>query len=337
MVLVHVGYPKAGSTTLQTQLFAMHPDIINLSLYPTHNIGNDAEGASRNAVSHRAIPYLSDPRIAEIYRTLTRTSGLAFDASEAKRQWQVISADYQVDDPVKPRTTVLSHESITSGRFSNPEVVEKARRIRAVFGEEVRILIMIRAQGSLLTSLYRDHPFDPRTLEYRTRPVSFPEWLDIDLGRGCLSVSGTLLFDKMTRVYEGLFGEGKVLVMPLELLRRDLPFACSQLSRVLNINFEKSYELLDRGPANTGISAAGISYRKARAVVSPAVRWLRPFKKPLKRLDSALFAQFKKRGPSASIEIPERSHRLLRELYADDNARLAQRLNLPLAEMGYET
>ena len=40
-IFFHIGFPKAASTTLQKQLFANHPQLVNLGLYPTSNVGND--------------------------------------------------------------------------------------------------------------------------------------------------------------------------------------------------------------------------------------------------------------------------------------------------------
>ena len=332
---IHVGYPKAGSTTLQKRLFALHPEIINLGLYPTNNIGNSVDGPNLDEIC-RKVPYLYDPRIAELYRRLSRTSGLEFDQSAVRALWEGIAQDYVLAQPGFPQaTTVLSHESLTSGRFSNPEVVEKARRVRQVFGQS-KVLLMIRFQPSMLVSLYRDHPFDPRTLEYRKRPVTFPEWLEIDLNREWLSLSHTLLFDTMTRVYEALFGSENLLVLPLEMLRHDLQRAAQYLSDFLNIDACKTFELLNREPENTGISVSGNSYRMTRARIAPLLKWLHPFKTPLKRLDSYLFSQFKKRGTTASIVIPDKYKEKLAALYSQENARLSKRRGLSLKELGYD-
>lgn len=333
-LVAHVGYPKAGSSTLQKKLFSNHPDLINLGLYPTANIGNDGiSGDVRSTVASQ-IPYISDKRIPLLYKQLAQSAGLKFEEEEAKKLWDSILNDHIYSEHDKNNTVVVSHESLTSGRFSNPEIVEKARRVRSVFGD-ARILIMIRSQQEMLKSLYRDHPFDPRTIEYRRRPVNFPEWLEIDLNRGFLSLSHTLLFDSMTRVYENLFGSENVMVIPLEMLRHDFKSTVDALSSFLNVDANKTFELLQGEPENTGLSAAGNSYRKVRATIAPFLRWLHPIKRPLKKVDEFLFSQLKKKGGTESIVIPEIYQKKLSDLYSQDNARLSKRRSLFLQNLGY--
>lgn len=46
--VVHVGYPKAASTSLQKHLFDRHPQIRNLGVFPTGNVGEDSDYINEN-------------------------------------------------------------------------------------------------------------------------------------------------------------------------------------------------------------------------------------------------------------------------------------------------
>lgn len=79
MLTVHIGYPKAGSTTLQQNLFAQHSEIINLGLYPTANVGNPSSANKVREQQEFNVPYLKDGRIKSLYSELVQADGIVFD------------------------------------------------------------------------------------------------------------------------------------------------------------------------------------------------------------------------------------------------------------------
>jgi len=335
LTIFHVGYPKAASTMLQKQLFALHPSLINLGLYPSSNIGND-NVKPLDQENFDKIPYLSDSRIKALYKILTQSGGLEFDFEAAKSLWQQIANDYATSNSHREISSniVLSHEAVTSGRFAHPEILEKARRIREVFGC-IKIIMICRRQQEMLKSLYRDHPFDPRSLESRPRPVGFREWLAIDLERGPLSLTKSLYFDRAASVFEDLFGQDNVLVLPMELLQSDLRLFSEQISGFLGIEYEPTYLLLDNPPINAGISAYGYKYRLMKAKLMPWIKYLGPLKKYLLPLEGFVFDFLKSHGAPAEITIDNDQEQFLKQLFAKDNASLANRRKLPLHDLGY--
>lgn len=320
---------------LQKKLFALHPGLINLGLYPLGNIGNDKVRHLEQEDNDK-IPYLRDSRISLLYKILSQLGGLEFDHEMAKRLWQQISTDYGSSHSNGETSAkfVLSHEAITSCRFAHPEVREKARRLRDVFGH-IKIILICRRQQEMLKSLYRDHPFDPRSLENGPKPVCFAEWLELDLERGPLSLSRSLYFGRAASVFDDLFGRDNVLVLPMELLDCDLVVFSEQISRFLEVDSDLTYRLLASSPVNAAVSALGMQYRSVRANLLPWARYLSPFKNYLLSLDAFAFDFVKGKGRPAVIEIDNRQDQMLRKLFADDNARLAKSRSLSLKNLGY--
>ncbi|MEO1256342.1 MAG: hypothetical protein AAFY41_15845 [Bacteroidota bacterium] len=326
-VVFHVGFPKAASTTLQKSLFAKHSEIVNLGIYPTGNIGKDSKDTEPTNA-----PILQDSRIKSLYQSLTNEDGVLFDGSATKQLLHTLVDEYKIDDS----TIIFSSESVLSGRFSNPEIIEKARRTQVIC-PQAKILIVIRSQVDMLKALYRDHPFDPRTLAYRPRPVSFSEWLKIQLELPYLSLTNTLLFSKVVERYEQLFPEEQILVLPLELLKEQPQVFVKDLANFLDIDSAETALLLKSKPENQGISALGNQYRRWRSRLMPYAKILKPARSLLASVDEKLFSAFRALGKTERIVISESDRLLLYKKYVEDNTSLAERRNLPLARLGYLT
>ena len=65
-IIFHIGYPKAGSTTLQKSLWARCSDIVNLGSYPLENLGIDSVD---NKLYERQ-PVNFDSRIKQFYNSI---------------------------------------------------------------------------------------------------------------------------------------------------------------------------------------------------------------------------------------------------------------------------
>ena len=334
-IIFHVGFPKAASTTLQKQLFAQHPELVNLGIYPKSNIGIDDLHPIPPGMQTK-IKYLDDDRISRLYRLLIHPNGLEYNREIAEDLWLQLLSDYGNLDPCESASfrIVLSHESVTSCRFAHPETKEKLRRLHDIFGE-IKIILVIRNQVEMLKSLYRDHPFDPRTLEFRPRPVSFSEWLDIDIKRGPLSLCRSLYFGKVSEELCNLFGKQNVLVLPMEWLKSDLNMFSTKISCFLDIDQDITYSLLDKPPINTSVSALGHYYRTVRSNMLLLARYFPSLKKLFLPLDSALFGFLKKIGPASDVALNEKQIKLLHQMYADDNLRLAKYTGLDLKNLSY--
>ena len=326
-IVFHVGYPKAASTTLQKNLFSAHTDVTNLGVYPTSNIGKDSKFSKAiNA------PILSDLRISKLHDYIACQDGIIFDKVETKQLWKSILFDYEEGKPA----SIFSNERFLSARFSNSEVVEKARRLYEVC-PEAKILIVIRKQVDMLKSLYRDHPFDPRTLEFQPRPVSFSRWLEIDMQRPHASLSNTLLFNRMVEIYEGFFSKEQVLVLPIELLKLEYENFLNQLSQFAGINADETLQLMKEKPENKGISSLGNRYRRWRNRLLPYIGILKPTKSVLQTIDIHLFQAVKSIGKTEEIAASDSDINIIRDKFSHENTILSERRGLSLAELGYMT
>lgn len=324
-IVFHVGFPKAASTTFQKGLFSKHSEIVNLGIYPTGNIGKD----SREDIPVD-MPFFKDLRIKKMYQSLTKEDGVNFDDDAAKKLFSSLIEDYGNNNS----TIVFSNESILSARFSNPEIIEKARRIQIIC-PQAKILIIIRSQVDMLKALYRDHPFDPRTLDISPRAVSFTDWLKIQIETPYLSLINTLLFHKVLKKYEQLFPKDNILIVPLELLKVNPEIFVKSLSDFLEINPIEVFLAFKAKHENQGISDLGNQYRRWRSRLLPYMRIFKPARKIVTSIDKSLFDSLKFLGSTERVSLSEEDLMILHKKYSDDNNCLAENRNLPLMELGY--
>lgn len=246
---IHIGSPKAASTTLQKQLFAEHSNINYLGIYPQNNIGIDT--ATQNA----STLYLHSEQLRTFHQNLVHEEGINFKYSNTDILFENIQEQLYTNDKVN----VLSNERFTSIFFSHPDRAEKARRLKKFFSD-AKILIIIRNQFDIIKSQYRDHPFDPRSFAIG-KPVNIDEWVTIDSLKREINFLQSLEYDKIIKFYEELFGVENVKVLLFEDMKQNLNKFSSEISNFINIDENETFKLLNAQHENIGVSDRFNTYR----------------------------------------------------------------------------
>lgn len=165
--ILHIGMPKAASSSLQVGLFSQSSHHAYLGLYP---MGNVAEPVSRQAPE--GLAFSNDPDLQAFWKDLHHRP----DTPNLLTRFEAIAERWNPQG----LPLLMSHEALTSCLFSAPNLEAKARAAAQVFGD-IDILLVCREPLGWLKSQYRDHPFDPRALI--TGPaISFDAWVQILLG-----------------------------------------------------------------------------------------------------------------------------------------------------------
>src|SRR6476620_7065056 len=138
---IHIGYPKCFSTTLQREFFSFHSQI---------HYGGVGTGESN-------IDFIND----EI--NLLVESGLIYFRNilyqkEKKRFVSVVANFVEEAESLGKKLAGISSEHLS---FSfTPQTIDlevKLDRLRELFGEDTKIIIVLREQLSLVASLYREY------------------------------------------------------------------------------------------------------------------------------------------------------------------------------------
>ncbi len=307
--LLHIGYHKAASTLLQQKLFMMR----EVGFFPTTagRAGIQAAFVTRDALG---------PAPVDLIDSLRR----------------------EQDDAVsKNGTLVVSHERLSgypaSGGFDQALIAE---RLAEAF-PSARVVIFIREQKEILSSMYLQTISDGSTLSLR-RFLARPE---PSLLRKPTFSHGFYEYDRIIAKYHALFGAENVLVIPFEAFRqrtehharaltefalgpcaaarldasvltapinKTRPIACQALRRQINRLVRN--QLNENGLLPIPNDYVEYGFRKAL-----------PLFEPLRVLDQVFTARIRARVEAACAG-----------RYGASNARVQQLTGLDLAALGYE-
>lgn len=305
-MLLHIGFQKTGTTYLQAHVFTPAKGFC----YPW-----TVNGAQ--AIEHFVLTHPRRFRPDEVRA--------AFD--EAVRQ-----------AGGEGRVPVISHEDLSGypvfGRYYGYEVGD---RLLAAFPEG-RVLIGVREQKAMIRSMYGQYVrqdgewplpefLGPRYERPGFRPICRMDHFEYDL---------------MVEFYRERFGPDRVLVLPLELLKRD-PVGYEQ--RVHDFAGSAARAEAGRAPENVGHGAitAGFNRWLNRFAKRPPV-W-HPDERPAslahrakmkacKVLDSTIPKQWHRaRETKLRAQVAER----VGDYYRESNRRLASLIGVDLAALGYDT
>jgi len=189
--LLHIGYPKCMSTSLQRDLFAIHPEIMFL-------------GWGLPDTEHG---WISDELSVLCEVGIRYEKVLNFQRDRAKQIFNELLSDFKCDN--KKRALCLSYESFSFTMHFDVDPVIKAERLRDLMGRDTKILIVIRNQFDLIRSYYYECVRGGYS-------KSFPEFIDFNFHYQFHSIFSDLRYRQLYKHYCNAFGKENVLLLPME-------------------------------------------------------------------------------------------------------------------------
>ena len=227
--VIHIGLPRTGTTWLQNHLFAR-----DVGLFWT----------------------LEEMKKDSTWR-IVRVNGLSFDPEPVRAYYRTV-----VDGMPNGRRPAISNERLSgvalSGGYDSREIAD---RLKSVF-PRARIIMGIREQVDMIRSIYNNYLIagGMRTLEKYLEPPLLAYRLphfQYDF----------LAYDKLAAYYRSLFGDDRVLLLPVELFAAD---PADYLRRILEFcSIEADREFPCSAREKTSISPA----------LYPLLRRINPFTK----------------------------------------------------------
>ena len=299
-MVIHPGFIKTGTTSLQDFLFFVHPRI--------HALGHP----HRQGV---------DVRISQALRRIE-----GFDDDPQELRSALATALEACPDGHVP---VLSDETLTADPHLTASV---ARRLHHHF-PQARILFTIRRQEDMIRSFYGRHG---RVLvnvptPYRDRHVRFAAWLEHAYRNRPAGVLGVADYQRTIEIYRTLFGAERIAILLLEQWTADPQAFADRLSAILGIDAATTRQLLDNRRTHGQESARYVHYDRLRKRFPAAGRIAACLPAGVRTLGGG----FLKRGDAQRAHFPTGWSEKLSDLYREGNRKLAEQYGLPLREHGY--
>jgi hypothetical protein len=306
--VIHIGFPKTGTTTHQNHLFSKHSQILYL--------GKPYKNESLRREMHNLIKQES---------TVYRSPGLK-DCLET----------LEIDKQGKNVVLVSDEIMVSVSKVRDKGVV--AQRLKDVFAADTpcKILITLRNQLEILKSTYisgcRLLTSVQVPQKYRGRFVGFEEWLEFSYENLDRSHMGNFIYWNTVDYYSRLFGTDNVLVLLFEEFLHHKEAYIKKLADFLDIDGHESMELTKTAHDNERIDQARLDFEHLvgtrlpigkNRFISRAATVFRLFHK--------IFTKDKK----AKVGIPNDWLEQLKRIYRDGNRELIRKFKLPLEEYNY--
>lgn len=213
--LIHPGFPKCGSTTLQESVFKQHSDCNYLLGYSKSD---------------------TDASNDDLYRCLRRGE----DAQTFAMLYEKIASP-QIDPA---RLNVLSQEGML---FGDRPFRDALADVRALISE-AKILLVVRPQIDLLRSYYDMMPYISSDPKQRFLP--FADWLRQILDREASSLRDSLRFIDVAEAYRAVYEAENVTIVAMETFFKN-PGVRREVCRRVGIDAEESEWLLQGKKQNS--------------------------------------------------------------------------------------
>lgn len=253
-ITIHVGLPKAASTTIQFGFFSKLSNIDYYGIRP--NLDQET--------------YFRRQILARI---------LNLEEAEYRMQEGEVRAFFENSINAK-KPVVISDEDFSRGHVSSADLCRTdrylcARRLQDLF-PNANIIIMVRNQLNLLPSLYSQW-----MKNYHVGRVSFDKWMDIQLAKQD-SFSGSIMgmanYEILYKLYCEVFGAKQVNVFLFEEFCQDVQKGFKSLAEVIGIQMGSTSDYLTESKQmNSRVSSGELAIRKSNfgkiiPIIPPSLR-----------------------------------------------------------------
>lgn len=319
-IIIHVGYPKAASTTLQMQLFAQHPNINYLG--PTFDAKSRQEW--ENIVSKNNLYVLQGYNIRRFWENFRDFDEIKYKAN-LEQQYFIYK---EVICPLlnSKKINVFSHEEMLNSQYGDNGL--KAHRIKQFF-PNTKIIIILRNQIEAIRSLYEMHPAAPLGIGTQSKILSIDKWIERNFQSFHRSFLSGLYYSETLDFYKDLFGENNIGIFLFEELKTQPNIFAEKLSKFLNIDLEETKNLLQNSPKNT---ANDHVIHNLRLKLLPGVEFSKIFPETIHRYSIKKLSQF---VPKGKPKISQYKLEELKALYKCSNRKLVSELGIDISKYNY--
>jgi|SaaInlStandDraft_3_1057020.scaffolds.fasta_scaffold10379_2 hypothetical protein len=301
-VIIHPGFMKSATSTLQVNLFEKHENIIAIGRPFYHN------------------------KSSLIRQEIGRIKGIGYKEGIVKS----IRDEIMMESVNKEDCVVWSDETLVQNAYTRYEI---AKRMKSIF-PEAKIIFTIRNQISAIESYYGNHGRVLRKVPvpYDGKFVSINNWLEYAYRYIESSFLGTVDYFNTIQIYRDIFGSDNVHIFLFEEMVNDLPIFSDRMANVLSLDFHSVYSLLKGQHEHKRASERFVTYTKIRSSILHNIKlrelsFLNPIRK---RIYSYING-----GNAHSATISKDWIERLNKIYKDGNKKILEDTKLPLDKYRY--
>lgn len=298
--VVHIGFPKTGTTTHQNHLFAKHPEVFFLGK-----------------------PY-GDDTFKTLMHRLIKEESTTYDPEPLKSYIR----DITENGPAEKALVVSDEIMVSVSKVRDKGVV--AGRLLEIF-PGAKIIVTIRNQLDILKSTYVT---GCRLLtqvpgKYKGRFVPFSDWLEFSFEYHDRTHVGNFVYLNTIDYYSRLFGRENVKVLLFEDFIHNKDAYVEELAQFMGIDAEASQRLLEGAHDNERMEQSRLDFEQFLGSRVPIKG-----SRTVYRVSRA-FRSLSGKKQKARVEIPQPWLDRINAYYAAKNRDLAEQYNLPLKQYGY--
>lgn len=317
---IHIGYPKTGTTTLQTHLFPKHSEL------QCFGIGNEQFTFTND------ICYCKENHIKRNQQDYVREVVKAIN--------KYPSAKIVYSDETLIGTSIF-FQFIPKPYIWTTEPNSIARKLEMIFGDvglfsNIKIIITIRKQEEMLKSIY-SQIYDGFRIFKETK--NFAAFLDYTFNEKFANIDNSLYYYDVVKTYVDYFGQENVKVLVFEDLKEDQDSFIGDLSNFMDINKEEAIALVSKKHLNSrnlqnqlyGVNAnwfSDLNCFKNRLMGNRNIGIYNSFiGRILKKSSNS--------GKKINLSIDDCTKRMIVETFRENNQKLAEEFNLDLKKYEY--
>lgn len=300
--VIHIGFPKTATTTLQNHLFAKHPGILYLGK-----------------------PYRDDDLKGMISHLVMQESTV-YHAENLK---QYINKYLAQELETGKKVFLISDETfVSAAKVRDKGVV--AHRLKDLFAS-AKILVTIRNQMDAVKSGYigGGRLLGNVPKKYKNMIVSFKDWLEISEKMYHGDFVRNVIYFNTVDYYARLFGKDNICILLFEDFVNSMHEFTRKLSHFLDIDFETSQDIIQNAHENKRITQADFQIESLRSKLG-FLRNVTPIVKIMNGIRKIWGT-----GKRSEVDIPAEWYQRLWNLYQEGNRKLMEKYQLPLEKYGY--
>ena len=334
-VILHVGYPKTGTTSLQRNVFPTVPDGRFLGKFAkTHSQERDL---------------FPDDDIIRLRDALNNQLDLHFQRDKA--DYIALMRCYL--ENADTSTVILSLEGLTNPLVDtfyvqHKDLSLKARHIHEVFGEGIAdlatcaILMTVRRQRDIVPSYYAQTVTEG--MKSGLYGPDYASFVDFLLHDRLLGFGVCFEFDRMARCYQDHFGDDSVVVLPMEAVFHAEPVPqLEPLAKLLGLDLVTLHGQANQSARNVRRAEGG--GEKVYRLNQEEKAYMKPMRAANAFVRDTLGVDVKKVGPIRSLsermnksteaDLGGQFDQAIVEHFEPSNRRLDKAFGLDLDAFGY--